>query len=893
VRCVSDWGAGRTVSPQKRPLKLLFMACSPLDSQPVLEFEKEEEAIFQATTGLAVEMDVEDTGSLEGLQAQLLKGSYDVVHLSGHASLDAHGQAYFVMEDETGAAKPVFPGGLWHDALQENRESLRLVFLSGCRTGETTGSSAEVSFAQELVSKHRVESVLGWGRSVSDEQASLAARYIYLELSQGRDLLTAVQRARYEMDVKYGQIPQWDWPLLRVFSGEAVMSPLVEKGQLVKPKPRDLAHTYLENSEIKVLKRGFVGRRRPLQHGLRALKTDNSKCGILIQGAGGLGKSCLAGKICERFPKHRLMVVHGRFNAVTLQEAMKKAFIAADDDVGLQLLESGKEMTAILAKCCASIFKETNYLLVLDDFEQNQVGVDKGEPGALLPEAAELLTVLLEYLPFSGKMSQMIITGRFIFTLTHQGHDLVEEKLERIGLTQMIETEQRKKVRELPHIFAYPDTEAIEMLTLAGRGNPRLMEWIDTLVGEIGKTGVPELLAAVKDKQEEFIKTHVVRELLACGGTDMAGYFSRLSVYRRPVLLAGMREMGEQSGVTQWEELLRRGIALGLVEEDQARKGYEVTPLLKEELTTAIEDKEPVHRAAYTYYTTLCESLEEIDPVLWEEWIYHALVCGEENVATRQGGRLVTHLAKHLAFQESRRIGEWVLEEKKQELVTTDDASLLNELGNTLNNLGDHRKAILYYEQTLDIDEKTFDPEHPNVATDLNNLGTAWKALEKLQKAISYFEKALKIWRKVFGDQHQNVASALNNLGEAWRELGKPKKAIPYSEQALAIDEKIFGPKNPKVAIRLNNLGGIWKALDEPQKAISYYEQALTIDEKTYGPEHPSVARDLNNLGAAYFDLNKKKKAKELFNRAYTIWKKFFGEEHPSTKTTKEWLNHC
>ncbi|RPI70904.1 MAG: hypothetical protein EHM45_24245, partial [Desulfobacteraceae bacterium] len=109
VRCVPGWGADKTVPPQNRPLKLLFMACAPLDTPPELAFDKEEEAIFQATDNLAVDMEVEDTGSLEGLRAQLLKGAYDVVHLSGHANLDRHGQAYFVMEDETGAARPVSP----------------------------------------------------------------------------------------------------------------------------------------------------------------------------------------------------------------------------------------------------------------------------------------------------------------------------------------------------------------------------------------------------------------------------------------------------------------------------------------------------------------------------------------------------------------------------------------------------------------------------------------------------------------------------------------------------------------------------------------------------------------------------------------------------------------
>jgi len=66
IRRVSDRGSKKTPEPEDRPLKILFMACSPLNTSPVLEFEKEEDTIFEVTKDLPVEIDVEDTGSLYG-----------------------------------------------------------------------------------------------------------------------------------------------------------------------------------------------------------------------------------------------------------------------------------------------------------------------------------------------------------------------------------------------------------------------------------------------------------------------------------------------------------------------------------------------------------------------------------------------------------------------------------------------------------------------------------------------------------------------------------------------------------------------------------------------------------------------------------------------------------
>ena len=59
------------------------MACSPQDIQPVLDFEKEEEIILDVTRDLPVDMDVEETGSLQGLYECLETNEYDVIHLTG------------------------------------------------------------------------------------------------------------------------------------------------------------------------------------------------------------------------------------------------------------------------------------------------------------------------------------------------------------------------------------------------------------------------------------------------------------------------------------------------------------------------------------------------------------------------------------------------------------------------------------------------------------------------------------------------------------------------------------------------------------------------------------------------------------------------------------------
>ena len=66
--------------------------------------------------------------------------------------------------------------------------------------------------------------------------------------------------------------------------------------------------------------------------------------------------------------------------------------------------------------------------------------------------------------------------------------------------------------------------------------------------------------------------------------------------------------------------------------------------------------------------------------------------------------------------------------------------------------------------RALAIDEKSYGPEHPNVARDLNNLAQLLQATNRLGEAEPLMKRALAIDEKSYGPEHPNVAIALNNL---------------------------------------------------------------------------------------------------------------------------------
>jgi len=879
VRRVSEWGRKKRPRAKGRALRVLFMACSP-EGVSALRFEKEEEAIYEVTKDMAVEIDVEDTGSLEGLGGKLAQNEYDVVHLSGHADIDKEGNPFFWMEDEEGRPEWVGPSGLY-DKLRLNVP--RLVFLSGCRTGETPGHAAAVSFAQHLVADHS-STVLGWGLPVSDGGASVAAQELYFELSRGESILAATLSARRRLVKAKSK----DWSLLRVFSdGTQLGGGLVKKGQKRRAKARELQYICLARSQVKVLQEGFVGRRRQIQQGLRCLRSDRWKVGVVLHGTGGLGKSCLAGRLCERFKDHTLIVVHGKLNVITFGEALKDGFTRGKDEEGLKILGEAMELADKIRGLCSSAFQARNYLILLDDFEQNLEGAAEGRP-RVSAGAADILEALVGHLAYSGKMSQVIITSRYTFALERGGADLVEEVLELIGLTSFRGADERKKVSELKEIDTCSDLLVRQHLIDAGHGNPRLMEGLNILLAETGWEDIAALLEAVKDKEAEFVEGLILRRILESQAEGFRAFMRRCAVYRLPVLEGGIELVSEGSKA---KEHIERAVRLSLMERDSSRRreaAYWVTPLLREGLLAELADEERArcHGRAAEYYKKRISEAEGYSPIMGIELIEHALNSDREVDALEEAGeRLLPSMRISLAYKDAQAYGESILGRISDERRDGKYSGVLVQLGEVCHDLGNAKKAIEYHEQALAIGKEVYGERHPSVAAMLNNLGAAWRTLGDAKKAIEYYEQALAIGKEVYGERHPSVAITLNNLGSAWSDLGDAKKAIKYYEQALAIGKEIYGERHPTVATMLNNLGTAWRALGVAKKAIEYHEQALAIDKEVYGERHPATATDLNNLGIAWSDLGDAKKAIEYFEQALAISKEVYGERHPSVAT--------
>ena len=194
---------------------------------------------------------------------------------------------------------------------------------------------------------------------------------------------------------------------------------------------------------------------------------------------------------------------------------------------------------------------------------------------------------------------------------------------------------------------------------------------------------------------------------------------------------------------------------------------------------------------------------------------------------------------------------------------------------------GRYEQAIPFWRTVLELGEREFGPDHPNMATLFNNLAGLYRALGSYEEEASFLKRALAVREKALGPDHPDVAASLYNLASLYDALGRYEAAEPLYKRVLAIDEKTLDPNHPDIAADLSNLAALYHALGRDNQAEPLYKRALAIYEKAFGPDHSHVATSLNNLALIYNGQGRHVEAEPLYKRALAVREKTLGPDHP------------
>ncbi|MEH1826011.1 MAG: CHAT domain-containing protein [Nostoc sp.] len=821
------------IGVQNRPLRLLFMATSPEGIKPILDFEREEANILQATENQPLALIVEESGSvaeLSNLVQSYSEDYFDVFHLTGHGIIYTHkdygyllpkGTALrdntpcFITEDEVGNIQLTTVKNL---AEAFRGRWPRVTFLSGCHTGQVSNKGTVPSMAQALV-KAGAGIVLGWARPVFDRTGIVAAQALYLALATGATVEQAVKAAQQKMIDEICT----DWHLLRMYRDTRPINQLVtplntknrEKLKFAAPEQEFLD----ENNQVKVASRfEFVGRRRPLQRCLKALReTNNQIVGVFIAGMGGLGKSTLAARLCTRVqaqrPNFARVVLIGPLDEQGLLNKLSHKY-QRFADVPALLNEPKVSLEGRLQNFFEAIEKiDQPLLLVLDDFEQN-IPKPNIKDGSLrmTTDAYKILGAICAALAETGAESRLIVTCRYLKADTlPENHRLHLESLagmsnsdiDKICFSLDTKVKQQLRTQRIIHI---------------ADGNPRLLKWLLEVIQQPG-IAADELLNRLEATEQKFREDILAQTLLAALEPEEQKFLARLSVFHLSVteeIVRAISPAGDSKSPTNSESPLKRTedlgegissplertsamsqeidflavvgklVSLSLVESATTHANqsanYRVTTILESLLETVLSEEE--------WQAARQQAVRKIHKVWWEEndnpteaealeIVRLGLLAKEQEIAVRVGDRIANNWVNNSRFVEA-------LELCEQVLAVFQDYRILAAIARAEEVLGFVQEAVTHYQQALDLCP---DEELTRKAATLNNMAGVFAQQGDIPRAIALYEKSLEISEQI-GDV-KGKATTLNNMAQVIADQGDIPRAIALYEKSLEIKEQI------------------------------------------------------------------------------------------------------
>lgn len=588
---------------QNRPLRVLFMATSPLGVEPILDYESEEGRILNSTQRNPIDLRVEESGCLSELSyvvKEFESEFFDVFHLTGHAAF-TNGKPCFLTESEYGDPIDSHAEDLV-DALQFPLPPL--LFLSGCRTGYAGGDT--VSSMAEVLIKMGALAVLGWGERVRDEDATLTAGALYKDLATGRTLAQAVA-STYQTLIQQS-VP--DWHKLRLYVGNTLPAALVTS--LRTKNRQQLSHPSMkiefrdDEGRLRVVSREeFVGRRRQLQNCLRAIKTDLNKAGVLIYGMGGWGKSSIASRLWDRLPDYKKILWWRQLNEASLIKKIKDSLRLP---LQLELSPHIENSQITLKSRIVYLFNylaeqgEPPFLFIFDDFEWNL------EPYSgyytLKPEVASILSTLVESIESAGTGTRILITCRYEFK-----SELLENFFSQ-GLEPLRNAELAKKLNRLQNFCSdeLPDEIRKRALALAD-GNPRLLEFLNDEI--LSDAAVESKLSELEQYPSQWSDRIIWAELYKLIDVPLQQILSHCLVFEVPVPMAALEAVCQT--LPDYQYHLQRARQLGLLEVSAEAQAEAKTCRVSRILPELISDiRLPEVPAVYSIYQTAHEALSEL-----------------------------------------------------------------------------------------------------------------------------------------------------------------------------------------------------------------------------------------------------------------------------------------
>jgi tetratricopeptide (TPR) repeat protein len=709
------------------PMRILFMACQPLD------YAQEEVEFLQVMEGLDAAFEVCDTGLLQELKGRAAAFRPHLVILVGQAvAKDKRGLFSFQGQ---GARSDLLPGKDLAAAVAES--GVQCLLLGGCQRERP---EAMHLLCQEAAGG--LPLIIAWNSSVA------GSKEFYGALCRGETLDEALGKARREL----WQNKIRPMPVLYSAADQANIFDSHERSVAAKAQREQLPLAGFSQGYVV----SFANRRDDLQRLVQALREGACRT-VVITGQKGAGKTALATRLAQELlaEGRSLIQVYSSANNPPSAARLLEAGIAALAREGrpeVQMLRDSWMPLGERLKLLVEAINKGRNLLILDDLKL-------AETAATIDDR-DLAEFYLQVLRLDA--------GRAIITCQALPADALTlpPRAWEWSLRGLPEPAFVKSLLE--------DDGLAEGYRKGEVGYAALRELYESVAGlPAGLAWMAKALRSEKEAPGQDLLANLLSRLSPQGRTAL----SRAAVYGVAVSPAGLAATAGVAEETvpilaeEWRDLALAYRVGPLWAIPSSARAELLALLAKEEISAA-------HGAAAGFLRDMAEAgrarelnLARLDCLL--EARGHFMACGELAEAQAVTARISGYLERRGCWREILRLNQ----------------ELLDRVGNSgpgiwmaraYGGLGDYRKAEEWYTRAL---------EEGQEASAYYGLGTAYLQQGKRDPARESLEKALAGYRA--GQDLPGEAASLQALAGIDMEEKKDDASLQKLERVAEIQERL------------------------------------------------------------------------------------------------------
>ncbi len=836
-----DW---RRIKPRpKSDLKALIAVASPTDlaKHKLAAVNVELEQARESLAELKPTVIGNDAPLTLNRLIEVIRAGVDILYLVCHGEISHAKIPYLLLQNEDGTTAKT-PAKDFADRINELMEVPRLVVLASCESAGTEdgtrSETAPIALAPKLA-EAGVPAVLAMQGKIDMATVKRAMPVFFRELLKDGQIDRAMAVVRGEVRERVdGWVPAL---FQRMKNGRIWDEPASADG-----KPARLFNLPFARNKF------FTGRDDILTNIHDSF--SNGERVQALNGLGGIGKTQTAAEFAYRYQHSYRTVLWAKAHT---RESLVTDFVAIAALLDL-LEQNAKDQSETVAAVKRWLANNSGWLLILDNADELEMA------GEFLPPQHNGHVLLTTRASYAGDFAVRNVVNKMepaegaFFLLRKTGKLKPGEPLESASPNLRTQAEAlSKELDGLPlaldqaaafigemqaSIETYLNLYQTERATLlAHRGALTQDHPSVTVTFSLAFKKVEQASAAAADLLRvcAFLESDAVpHEIFSDGGKELGEALSAIA--DKPIeLIRAIAEAGRFS----------------LLQSDPEAKTVSLHRLVQEVLKAEM-GKEAERMWAERAVRAVDAAFPDVEFSNWK-------TCS----------RLTPHAQKLAGTIE------------KEDFAFEQASRLLNQAGYYLKQRAQFAEAEPLYRRALEIDERSFGSDHPDVGTDLNNLAALLMETNRLAEAEPLMRRALEIDERSFGPDHPNVGTDLNNLAQLLKATNRLAEAEPLMRRALEIEKLSFGAGHPNVSIRLNNLAWLLKETNRLAEAEPMMRRALEIDERSFGSDHPNVGRDLNNLAQLLQDTNRLAEAEPLMRRVIEIFELSLGSNHPNVAT--------